>query len=137
MKVVLHEVRGFRQDDDIRTRVELPVLVWDEMLLGGGERDGVRILRPETIEVMTRNHLPDEMIPILGLTGQGFGLGFAVPAGEEDGTYWWSGVANTYFWIDPAEEIIAFAWTQLQPFGSATIDQLLRPLVYDAILDGN
>ena len=108
-----------------------------EMLLGGGERDGVRILRPETIEVMTRNHLPDEMIPILGLTGQGFGLGFAVSVGDNPGTYWWSGVASTYFWIDPEEEIIAFAWTQLQPYGMAPVDRLLRPIVYDAIQNGN
>ena len=108
-----------------------------EMLLGEGERDGVRILRPETVALMTRNHLPDEMIPVLGLPGQGFGLGFAVSVGENPGTYWWSGVANTYFWIDPEEEIIAFAWTQLQPYGMAPVDRLLRPIVYEAIIDGN
>ena len=107
------------------------------MLLEGGELDGVRLLESETVRLMTRNRLAEDLLPILKIPGMGFGLGFAVPAGEEDGTYWWSGVANTYFWIDPAEEIIAFAWTQLQPFGSATIDQLLRPLVYEAILDGN
>ena len=108
-----------------------------EMLLGGGETDGVRILKPETVELMTRNHLPDELIPVLGLPGQGFGLGFAVSVGENPGTYWWSGVANTYFWIDPEREIIAFAWTQLQPYGMAPVDRLLRPIVYEAILDGN
>ena len=70
---------------------------------GGGETHGVRILKPETVELMTRNHLPNEMIPVLGLPGQGFGLGFAVSVGENPGTYWWSGVANTYFWIDPEE----------------------------------
>ena len=108
-----------------------------QMLLGGGEAHGARILRPETVELMTRNHLPDQMIPVLGLTGQGFGLGFAVSVGENAGTYWWSGVASTYFWIDPEEEIIAFAWTQLQPYGMAPVDRLLRPIVYEAILDGN
>ena len=107
------------------------------MLLGGGELDGVRLLESETVRLMTRNRLAEDLLPILKIPGMGFGLGFAVPFGEEDGTYWWSGVANTYFWIDPAEEIIAFAWTQLQPFGAATIDWLLRPLVYEAILDGN
>ncbi|MCY4572021.1 MAG: PQQ-dependent dehydrogenase, methanol/ethanol family [Gemmatimonadetes bacterium] len=112
-------------------------LRFSEMLLGGGERDGVRILKPETVELMTRNHLPDEMIPVLGLPGQGFGLGFAVSVGDNPGTYWWSGVASTYFWIDPEEEIIAFAWTQLQPYGMAPVDRLLRPIVYDAIQDGN
>ena len=107
------------------------------MLLGGGELDGVRLLESETVRLMTRNRLAEDLLPILKIPGMGFGLGFAVPFGEEDGTYWWSGVAHTYFWIDPAEEIIAFAWTQLQPFGAATIDWLLRPLVYEAILDGN
>ena len=108
-----------------------------EMLLGGGELDGVRLLRPETVALMTSNHLPDEMIPILGLADQGFGLGFSVSVGEDAGTYGWSGIANTYFWVDPGEEIIAMAWTQLQPFGAAPLSSLLRPIVYEAIIDGN
>ena len=107
------------------------------MLLGGGELDGARLLKPETVSLMTRNHLADDLLPVMGIPGMGFGLGFAVPAGEEDGAYWWSGVANTYFWIDPAEEIIAFAWTQLQPFGRAPVDRILRPFVYRAIMEEN
>ena len=109
-----------------------------QMFLGGGKTAGVRLLQPETVRTMVQNHLPDELIPILpGLRGMGFGLGFAVPAGQDDGVYWWSGVANTYFWIDPGEDLIAFAWTQLQPFGAAPVDRLLRPIVYEAIIDGN
>ncbi|MYH51547.1 MAG: PQQ-dependent dehydrogenase, methanol/ethanol family [Gemmatimonadetes bacterium] len=107
------------------------------MLLGGGELDGVRLLKAETVSLMTRNHLAEPMLPVMGIPGMGFGLGFAVPAGEANGAYWWSGVANTYFWIDPAEEIIAFAWTQLQPFGRAPVDRILRPLVYQAIMNEN
>ena len=49
------------------------------------------------------------------------------------GNYWWSGVANTYFWIDPDEELFAFAWTQFQPFGRAPVDRELRRIVYEAI----
>ena len=106
------------------------------MLLGGGELDGVRLLRRETVRLMTGNHLPDEMIPILpGLDDQGFGLGFAVSVGANAGSYWWSGIANTYFRVDPREEIVAMAWTQLQPYGAAPLDRLLRPLVYEAIID--
>ncbi|MDE0074510.1 MAG: serine hydrolase [Gammaproteobacteria bacterium] len=105
------------------------------MLLGGGELDGVRLLQPETVRLVTDNHLPDEMIPILpGLDDQGFGLGFAVSVGANAGSYWWSGIANTYFWVDPREEIVAMAWTQLQPYGAAPLDRLLRPLVYEAII---
>jgi CubicO group peptidase (beta-lactamase class C family) len=107
------------------------------MLLGGGELDGTRLLKPETVRLMTRNHLADDLLPVMGIPGMGFGLGFAVPAGEENGAYWWSGVANTYFWIDPAEEIIAFAWTQLQPFGRAPVDRILRPFVYRAMMEEN
>ena len=107
------------------------------MLLGGGELDGVRLLDSETVGKMTRNQLKDDLLPVLRIPGMGFGLGFGVPAGEEDGAYWWAGVANTYFWIDPAEEIVGFAWTQLQPFGAAMVDRLLRPIVYEAIADGN
>ena len=107
------------------------------MLLGGGELDGVRLLESGTVSLMTRNHLEQDLVPIVNIPGMGFGLGFAVPAGVEDGTYWWAGVANTYFWVDPAAEIIAFAWTQLQPFGAAPVDRLLRPIVDEAILDGN
>lgn len=108
------------------------------MLLREGELDGVRILRPETVELMTSNHLPDEMIPILpGFGDQGFGLGFAVSVGEDAGTYSWSGIANTYFWVDPGEEIVAMAWTQLQPYGAAPLSAVLRPFVYEAIINGN
>ena len=107
------------------------------MLLGGGELDGVRLLESETVRLMTRNHLAEGLLPVMGIPGMGFGLGLAVPAGQENGAYWWSGVANTYFWIDPAEDIIAFAWTQLQPFGAAPVDQILRPIVYQAIMDEN
>ncbi len=113
-------------------------LRFSRMLLGGGELEGVRILRPETVDLMTRNHLPEEMIPIMpGLGDQGFGLGFAVSVGEGGGTYWWSGIANTYFWVDPEEELIAMAWTQLQPYGAAPLNGILRPIVYEAIIDGN
>ena len=113
-------------------------LRFSQMLLNEGELDGVRLLAAETVRLMTRNHLPDEMIPIMpGLGDAGFGLGFAVPSGEDGGAYWWSGIANTYFWIDPREEIVAMAWTQLQPFGAAPLDRVLRPIVYEAIIDGN
>ena len=107
------------------------------MLMGGGELDGARVLKSETVQLMTHNHLADDLLPVMGFPGMGFGLGFAVPAGAEDGTYWWSGVANTYFWIDPAEEIVAFAWTQLQPFGAAPVDRILRPFISRAIMDEN
>jgi CubicO group peptidase (beta-lactamase class C family) len=108
-----------------------------QMLLDGGELDGVRILRPETVRLMRRNHLPDDLVPIpIGGQNQGFGLGFAVSMGENAGTYRWLGIAGTYFWIDPNEDLVVFAWNQLQPSGGAPIDRVIADIVYGAIVEG-
>jgi CubicO group peptidase (beta-lactamase class C family) len=105
-----------------------------QMLLGEGELGGVRLLQPETVRLMRRNHLPDDLIPIgPRWPDHGFGLGFVVALGENPGTYWWVGAANTYFWIDPNEELIALAWTQFRPFGGAALDRVLKPIVYEAL----
>ena len=109
-----------------------------QMLLNDGELDGVRLLETETVQLMRQDHLSDDLGPnSLGGPEQGFGLGFAVSTGDDAGTFWWVGVASTYFWIDPVEGMIAFAWTQYQPFGRAAVDRLLRPIVYEAITDPN
>jgi len=87
------------------------------MLLNGGELDGVRLLAPKTIELMTSDHLgalPGSFYP-----GYGFGLGFAVrtQAGMNDmpgsvGEYLWGGASGTWFWIDPKEKLIAIFMSQ-------------------------
>ena len=119
-----------------------------QMLLGGGTHDGVQILSPKTIELMTLNHLPDgKDLPALSrslfsevtFNGVGFGLGFAVTidtartmlAGSI-GDYSWGGAASTYFWIDPREELITIFMTQLLPSTTYTIRRELRTLVYSA-----
>lgn len=105
-----------------------------QMLLNGGELDGVRLLQPETVAEMTRNHLPDELVPIgIGGPDQGFGLGFAVSMGEHAGAYRWLGVAGTHFFIDPSEELIAFAWTNFRPQGRVPIQNLMTELAYATI----
>ncbi len=101
-----------------------------QMLLSGGVSNGVRILGPKTVDLMTRNHLPPDLMPYgdaEGLDtftqGCGFGLGFkvvldvaryGVPVSA--GAYSWLGAASTYFWIDPAEELVAILMTQFMPF---------------------
>ena len=108
-----------------------------QMLLNEGELDGTRLLRPETVRLMTQNHLPDDLLPIpIGGANQGFGLGFAVSMGEHAGSYRWLGIAGTYFWIDPTEELIAFAWNQLRPSGGAPIERVMSEIVYEAIGEG-
>lgn len=97
-----------------------------QMLLNQGELNGVRILQPEIVELMTRNHLSESLVPIrLGLNkmdGMGFGLGVAVRVQVNDdepestlGEYGWAGAASTQFWIAPDQETICIAMTQLMP----------------------
>ena len=105
-----------------------------QMLLDEGALDGVRLLRPETVQLMRRNHLPDALVPIpIGGADQGFGLGFAVSMGEHAGSYRWLGIAGTYFWIDPREDLVVFAWNQLRPSGGAPIERVMAEIVYDAV----
>jgi CubicO group peptidase (beta-lactamase class C family) len=114
------------------------------MLRGGGTHDGVRILSRKTVQAMTSDHL----CGIPGATagpsflpgpGYGFGLGFAVriSAGAaytpgSVGDFNWSGLGGTYFWIDPAEDVIAI-WMMQAPEQRAYYRQLYRNLVYGAI----
>jgi CubicO group peptidase (beta-lactamase class C family) len=93
-----------------------------QMLLNGGTLDGVRLLKPETVRLMHQNVLPAGMLMAVGptqLPGTGFGLDFAVtengtargdPAPK--GTFYWLGIYGTYFWIDPANELIVIGMIQ-------------------------
>jgi CubicO group peptidase (beta-lactamase class C family) len=122
-----------------------------QMLLNGGALDGVRLLAPKTVAHMTCDHLPpaiqygETARPRFGALapvpemGHGFGLGFAVrieagrsPAPGSVGDYFWGGVTGTYFWIDPAEQLIAVAMLQA-PDQRLHYRYLTRSLVYAAI----
>lgn len=117
------------------TSTAMDYLRFAQMLLQEGELDGARILRPETVHDMTRDQLGD-LGPISLAPTDGFGLGFAVSVtGPTPGIYWWVGVVNTWFWIDPVERIVAFAWTQLDPLGAGRVNPLMRRLVYEAVAD--
>ncbi len=111
-----------------------------QMMLNGGELNGVRILSRKTVELMTRDHLGD--IPMgFGLPGFGFGLGFLIfpdpaPAGIliSEGSYSWGGAASTSFWIDPVEEIIGIFMIQIMP-EVRDYGQQFRILTYRALDD--
>jgi len=119
------------------------------MLGNGGEFEGVRILSPKTLEFMTMNHLPggktiaqmgDKTFSETRMDGSGFGLGWAVTTDViattqpgSPGTYSWGGMASTYFWIDPVEDLIAIQMTQLAPSSTYPIRPQLQQLVYSAI----
>jgi CubicO group peptidase (beta-lactamase class C family) len=123
-----------------------------QMLLGGGELDGARILGRKTIELMTLNHLPGGRdIAELNVGGQfsqveyrgvGFGLGFSVTLDlaraqvvGSPGEYAWGGAASTAFWIDPREELVVVFMTQLMPSRTYNFRGQLKSLIYPALVD--
>ncbi|HEY6331884.1 MAG TPA: serine hydrolase domain-containing protein [Blastocatellia bacterium] len=112
-----------------------------EMLLNGGELDGVRILSPKTVELMRSDLLGD--LPRAGVTlaqGYGFGLTFAVNRGPaktasivSKGEYNWGGAAGTVFWIDPVERMVGvFMMQTLLDLGKG---REFERLAYQAIVD--
>jgi CubicO group peptidase (beta-lactamase class C family) len=118
-----------------------------QMMLNGGNLDGVRILSPQTVQFMTRDHLGPISMPREDgkPSGTGFGLGFAVmedPAAagymSSIGSYFWAGYASTYFWIDPKEDMVVVAMTQHVddnvPAAGALRGQF-PTLVYSALLE--
>jgi CubicO group peptidase (beta-lactamase class C family) len=121
-----------------------------EMLRRGGEIDGVRILAPRTVQLMTRNHLPGgQDLTALALgnfsetsnEGVGFGLGFAatfdpVRAGSlSTGEFYWGGAASTIFWVDPVADVVVIFMTQLTPSATFDFRGQLKSLVYSALAD--
>lgn len=127
-------------------------LRFTQMLLNGGELDGVRILGRKTVELMSTNHLPGsgELREFAveggygesGFDGIGFGLTMAVGLGMAEteqigsrGEFYWGGAASTIFWIDPVEDLVAVFMTQLMPSGTFNFRGQLKSLIYPAIQD--
>ena len=122
-----------------------------QMLLNGGELNGVRILSPSSVELMRSNHLPERLMTgKYGIgwyrmqPGLGFGYDFAVfedpikigsTAGK--GSFLWDGVAGTWFWIDPTNDLIFVGMIQRMMTGPGmpNMEDLSRALVYQALVD--
>lgn len=124
-----------------------------QMLLNGGELDGVRLLSRKTVELMTHNHLPaalafgeraaelGQAAPLPAL-GQGYGLGVGVrlepglsPLPGSVGDFYWSGITGPTFWVDPREELVAvFMLQEFDMQRRARYRSLLRALVYQALI---
>jgi CubicO group peptidase (beta-lactamase class C family) len=113
------------------------------MLAGGGELDGVRIVGRKTLELMHTNRVPAALLPyeILGLVQSGFGFGLGsrvmldVGANQGPGSvdeFGWAGAAKTYYWVDPAEELVGVLMTQYMT-GVQAPDRTVRSVVYQAI----
>jgi CubicO group peptidase (beta-lactamase class C family) len=114
-----------------------------QMLLDGGTFDGHRYLKPETLALMTRDHIGPET----GIArdhvyypgpNSGFGLGFAVRTSVPPNTDWplgefrWDGVAGTFFFIDPADDMFGIFMVQT-PSERGRIQLELKTLIYRAM----
>ncbi len=124
---------------------------FSQMLLNGGELDGVRLVSRASIALMTANHLPPDVqyaastvLNASGSTplpqqGQGFGLGFSVrldpgrnPWPGSVGDYGWSGATGTTFWVDPQQEMWVVFLMQ-SPAQGAAVRGMLRQFIYAAL----
>jgi len=121
-----------------------------EMLRGGGQLEGQRIIGDRTLKLMHRNHLPNGTdlgsiamgsFSETAYDGVGFGLGFAstlddVAAGTIGaGDYYWGGAASTIFWVDPVEDMFVIFMTQLMPSATFNFRGQIKNIIYGAIED--
>jgi CubicO group peptidase (beta-lactamase class C family) len=112
-----------------------------QMILNGGELDGERILGPKTVDLMITNHIGDLYVDVKG-PGYGFGLGYSIlldPGKAKEplspGSFGWGGTFNTYFWVDPAEAMIAIMMTQVRPSPLLDVQSKLSVLATQAIIE--
>lgn len=121
------------------------------MLVNRGELDGVRIVSPKTLALMTTNHLPggqdltqlsQSLFSESNNAGVGFGLGFAcvidpaktlMPASK--GEFYWGGAYSTAFFVDPLEGITMVFLTQTYPSSAYPIRRQLKTMIYSALTD--
>jgi CubicO group peptidase (beta-lactamase class C family) len=122
-----------------------------QMLLGGGELNGVRLLSPSTVQLMRANHLPERLMTGkfgIGLYTMQPGLGFGYDVAVLDdppkigssagkGSYLWDGLAGTWFWIDPVNDLVFVGMVQriVTAPGMPNLEDLSRALVYQALVD--
>ncbi len=121
------------------------------MLLGRGSLDGVRLISPKTLDLMTVNHIPGgrdltqasvSLFSEAVYEGVGFGLGFAVTFDQPktlipgtSGDFFWGGWASTFFFVDPVEDLAVVFMTQLGPSSSYPNRRQIRTLVYSALTE--
>jgi CubicO group peptidase (beta-lactamase class C family) len=120
-----------------------------QMMLNGGELDGKRLLKPETAQMMHTNQLSDAsrsgafgLMTLKFDRTLGFGLDFAITEDpvargwlEGKGNYWWRGAAGTWFWIDPANDLVHVGIVQrngLSP--EPRIENVAREYLYKALV---
>lgn len=153
---------SLRPDKEIRPPAELPQLIMPggglvstvsdyarfcQMLVNGGELDGVRLLGPKTVALFSMNHTPEAALPY-GFTendlyhaGYGYSLGTRVLMDVSKsglygsvGEFGWDGAYSTYFWVDPREQLYGLMMLQHAPNAYYPIHQQFKQLIYQAML---
>jgi CubicO group peptidase (beta-lactamase class C family) len=120
-------------------------LRYSQMMLNGGELDGVRIVSPATIDLMTRNQLNEgvssgfgERPGVAGTVGFGLGFGVATAAPKtgsgSKGEFNWGGAAGTVFWVDPEQELTAVLMVQMMR-NPINLRAQFKALTYQAIVE--
>jgi CubicO group peptidase (beta-lactamase class C family) len=116
-------------------------LRFQQMVLNGGELDGVRLLAPATVALMIENHTGDLPLWLPG-PGMGFGLGYGVVVDRgaaatplSEGSAYWGGAYCTISWIDPAQQIVGVLMTQVRPYTHLNVRQDFQVLVHQAIVE--
>ena len=114
-----------------------------EMLLNGGVLNDVRILSQASVDLMSKNHLSNEILSdgaAFGLAGVGMGLtvGTIMNPGiagtySEKGEFFWGGAASTIFWVDKKNNITATMMTQYMPSDKYPLREELKTLVYSSL----
>jgi CubicO group peptidase (beta-lactamase class C family) len=124
-------------------------LRFSQMLLNGGRLDGVQVLSPTTVALMTSDQLgpqirrsvtPGEQL--MGVPGYTFGLGFTIrqEAGlagvpGSQGEFMWAGYAGTFFWVDPKQQLAAVMMMQAPGPSRIYYRKEIKQLVYQAIVE--
>jgi len=114
-----------------------------QMLLNGGDYNGVRLLSHNTVRMMTMNQIGDLFVNLGGVKSENkFGFGFSIVTENgsrltpsQAGTYAWGGAFSTSYWVDPKEGMIVLIYRQMWGPHVADTDKAFRPLVYQAIND--
>jgi CubicO group peptidase (beta-lactamase class C family) len=116
--------------------------VFLQMLLNGGEYNGIRLIAHNTVRMMTMNQIGDLFVNLGTPTENKFGFGFSLITEDgsrltpsQAGTYSWGGVFSTAYWVDPKEKMIVLLYRQMWGPHVADTDKAFKPLVYQAIND--
>jgi CubicO group peptidase (beta-lactamase class C family) len=109
-----------------------------QMMLNRGELNGVRVLKTETVDQITKNQLGELRVWFPGLTAFGYGFGIVTEAENKEtepsavGSYSWAGAFGTLFWVDPKNGLIGVFMAQTSP-GDFLFAQQIKRMAYEAM----